>query len=105
MDEPPLPTGTVTFLFTDIERSTDLVRQLGTEFGSVRAAHHGAIRAALAEHGGHEIDTAGKGFSSRSTAPGTPLPPQSPHNGRSKRARAWTLLYACAWASTRRSRS
>lgn len=62
MDEPPLPTGTVTFLFTDIERSTDLVRQLGTEFGSVRAAHHGAIRAALTEHGGHEIDTAGDGF-------------------------------------------
>ena len=62
MDAPPLPSGTVTFLFTDIERSTDLVRRLGTGFGDVRAAHHRAIRAALAEHNGQEIDTAGDGF-------------------------------------------
>jgi class 3 adenylate cyclase len=62
MDTPPLPSGTVSFLFTDIESSTDLVRQLGTGFGAVRAAHHAAIRAALAEFGGHEIDTAGDGF-------------------------------------------
>jgi class 3 adenylate cyclase len=54
--------GPVTFLFTDIESSTDLVRRLGTGFGGVRAAHHSAIRAALAEYGGREIDTAGDGF-------------------------------------------
>jgi class 3 adenylate cyclase len=62
MDAAPLPSGTVTFLFTDIESSTDLVRQLGSGFGVVRAAHHNAIRAALAEYDGHEIDTAGDGF-------------------------------------------
>jgi class 3 adenylate cyclase len=62
MDTPPLPSGTVTFLFTDIESSTDLVRQLGTGFGAVRAAHHDAIRTALSEYEGHEIDTAGDGF-------------------------------------------
>jgi class 3 adenylate cyclase len=62
MDAPRLPSGTVTFLFTDIESSTDLVRLLGTGFGAVRAAHHSAIRAALADYEGHEIDTAGDGF-------------------------------------------
>jgi class 3 adenylate cyclase len=57
-----LPRGTVTFLFTDIERSTELARQLGAEFGRIRAEHHRIMRTALAAHGGHEIDTAGDGF-------------------------------------------
>ena len=57
-----LPTGTVTFLFTDIERSTELARQLGADFGRIRAEHHRIVRAAITAHGGHEIDTAGDGF-------------------------------------------
>jgi class 3 adenylate cyclase len=57
-----LPRGTVTFLFTDIERSTELARQLGDEFGRVRAEHRRLLRDAFARHGGHEIDTAGDGF-------------------------------------------
>jgi class 3 adenylate cyclase len=57
-----LPQGTVTFLFTDIERSTELARQLGADFGRVRAEHHRIMRAAIESHGGHEIDTAGDGF-------------------------------------------
>jgi class 3 adenylate cyclase len=57
-----LPRGTVTFLFTDIEGSTDLARRLGAGFGELRAEHHRTMRTAIAAHGGHEIDTAGDGF-------------------------------------------
>jgi class 3 adenylate cyclase len=57
-----LPIGTVTFLFTDIEKSTDLARRLGPEFGALRAEHRRVLRQAFAKHGGHEIDTAGDGF-------------------------------------------
>jgi len=57
-----LPRGTVTFLFTDIEGSTELVRELGAGFGRVRSEHRRILRDAFAMHGGHEIDTAGDGF-------------------------------------------
>ena len=62
MDRSELPRGTVTFLFTDIEGSTSLVRELGAEFGRVRTQHRRLLRDAFARHGGHEIDTAGDGF-------------------------------------------
>jgi class 3 adenylate cyclase len=57
-----LPRGTVTFLFTDIEGSTDLARKLGPDFGRVRSEHRRILREAFDRHGGHEIDTAGDGF-------------------------------------------
>ena len=57
-----LPSGTVTFLFTDIEGSTTLLKQLGEEYGEVLATHQRLLRDAFAAHGGHEIDTAGDGF-------------------------------------------
>jgi class 3 adenylate cyclase len=57
-----LPRGTVTFLFTDIERSTELARQLGPDFGRLRSEHRRVLRAAFGDHGGYEIDTAGDGF-------------------------------------------
>jgi class 3 adenylate cyclase len=57
-----LPRGTVTFLFTDIERSTDLAREFGAEFGRIRSDHRRVLRQAFAAHDGHEIDTAGDGF-------------------------------------------
>ena len=56
------PVGTVTFLFTDIEGSTGLVERLGEKYGEVRADHSRLLRAAFAEHGGHEIDTQGDAF-------------------------------------------
>lgn len=61
-DSSSLPRGTVTFLFTDIERSTEHARRLGADFARLRATHHAAVRAAIAEYGGHEVDTAGDGF-------------------------------------------
>jgi len=61
--DPSLPRGTVTFLFSDIEESTDLVRRLGNEaFAAIRTDHRRLLRAAFAAHGGREIDTAGDGF-------------------------------------------
>lgn len=58
-----LPRGTVTFLFSDIEGSTDLVRRLGGDgFAAIRAEHRRILRQAFAAQGGHEIDTAGDGF-------------------------------------------
>lgn len=58
-----LPSGTVTFLFTDIEGSTALLRELGAaEYGAALAEHRRIVREALAEHGGVEVDTQGDAF-------------------------------------------
>jgi class 3 adenylate cyclase len=58
-----LPRGTVTFLFSDIEGSTDLLRRVGDDvFAVIRADHHRLLRDGFAVHGGKEIDTAGDGF-------------------------------------------
>ena len=57
-----LPTGTVTFLFTDIEGSTLLERQLRERYGDVLGAHRRLVREAFERHGGAEIDTQGDSF-------------------------------------------
>jgi predicted ATPase/class 3 adenylate cyclase len=58
-----LPSGTVTFLFTDVEGSTRLLEELGADaYGGVLARHHGVCREAWAAHGGVEVDTAGDAF-------------------------------------------
>lgn len=58
-----LPAGTVTFLFTDIEGSTSLVRRLGdTQYSNLRNQHHAILREAFSTHSGHEVDTQGDGF-------------------------------------------
>src|SRR5690349_15824890 len=53
------PTGTVTFLFTDIEGSTRLLQQLGDRYAEVLATHHRLLRAAIHDLQGHEVDTQG----------------------------------------------
>jgi predicted ATPase/class 3 adenylate cyclase len=54
---------TLTFLFTDIEGSTALLRRLGeSDYGRVLADHQALIRAALAAHDGQEVDTQGDAF-------------------------------------------
>jgi class 3 adenylate cyclase len=58
-----LPSGTVTFLFTDIEGSTKLLQQLGAErYGDVLADQRTILRKACERHGGKEIDTQGDAF-------------------------------------------
>ncbi len=54
-----LPTGTVTFLFTDVEGSTRLLQQLGDRYAEVIATHHRLLRAAIQDGHGHEMDTQG----------------------------------------------
>ena len=57
-----LPSGVVTFLFTDIEGSTRLVKALRERYPQVLAEHRRLVRAAIASHGGHEVDTQGDAF-------------------------------------------
>ena len=57
-----LPTGTVTFLFTDIEGSTALVKRLGDVYVGVLGAHDRILRKAASEQGGREIDNQGESF-------------------------------------------
>jgi predicted ATPase/class 3 adenylate cyclase len=58
----PLPTGTVTFFFSDIEGSTRLIQQLGERYPDVLLAHHTIQRDALAANGGYELRTEGDSF-------------------------------------------
>jgi class 3 adenylate cyclase len=59
----PLPQGTVTILFTDVEGSSDLVHQLGdTAAHSLIRRHDQLIRDAIREHGGTEVERAGDSF-------------------------------------------
>jgi class 3 adenylate cyclase/catechol 2,3-dioxygenase-like lactoylglutathione lyase family enzyme len=58
----PLPAGTVTFLFSDIEGSTQLARRLGPRYPDVLEEHSRCLRAALEKYDGHEIDMQGDSF-------------------------------------------
>jgi predicted ATPase/class 3 adenylate cyclase len=58
-----LPTGTVTFLFTDVEGSTRLLHELGAEsYAEALAEHRRLIREACIAEGGVEVDTQGDAF-------------------------------------------
>ncbi|HEU0248865.1 MAG TPA: adenylate/guanylate cyclase domain-containing protein [Gaiellaceae bacterium] len=58
-----LPSGTVTFLFTDVEGSTRLLHELGAEgYAEALAEHRRLIREACARVGGVEVDTQGDAF-------------------------------------------
>jgi len=58
-----LPSGTVTFLFTDVEGSTKLLHQLGPEgYAATLAEHRRIVREAFTARGGVEVDTQGDAF-------------------------------------------
>jgi predicted ATPase/class 3 adenylate cyclase len=58
-----LPTGTVTFLFTDIEGSTTLLQRLGDRrYAEVLAEHQRLLRDVFAKGNGHEVDSQGDAF-------------------------------------------
>ena len=57
-----LPTGTVTFFFTDVEDSTGLVRDLGAEYARVLGDHRNVVRRSATERGAHEVDCRGDEF-------------------------------------------
>ncbi|MBA3476287.1 MAG: hypothetical protein H0T10_05970 [Actinobacteria bacterium] len=57
-----LPTGTVTFAFTDIEGSTRLLHEFGDRYADVLAEHRRILRDVFSRHGGVEVDTQGDAF-------------------------------------------
>src|SRR3990172_782669 len=58
-----LPEGTVTLLFTDVEKSTDLRTSRGDETAHALLQTQGElVRAQIGEHGGHEVKSMGDGF-------------------------------------------
>jgi predicted ATPase/class 3 adenylate cyclase len=58
-----LPSGTVTFLFTDVEGSTRLLQELGADaYADALGEHRRAIRDACLTNGGVEVDTQGDAF-------------------------------------------
>src|SRR5262245_54729102 len=57
-----LPTGTVTFLFTDIEGSTQLLKRLGGRYSDVLSEHQRILRSAFDAHSGRIVDTQGDSF-------------------------------------------
>jgi class 3 adenylate cyclase len=58
-----LPSGTVTFLFTDIEGSTKLLHEFGADrYSKALAEHRRILREAFTAHGGVEVDTQGDAF-------------------------------------------
>jgi predicted ATPase/class 3 adenylate cyclase len=59
---PEAPTGTVAFLFTDIEGSTRLARGLPDDYDSLLERHRSILREAFSRHGGFEVGTEGDSF-------------------------------------------
>ena len=57
-----LPSGTVTFVFTDVEGSTRLLRELGERYAEVLAEHRRILREAFCAYGGVEVDAQGDAF-------------------------------------------
>jgi YVTN family beta-propeller protein len=57
-----LPSGAVTFLFTDVEGSTRLLKQVRDRYGQVLTEHGRLLRDVFARHGGRVVDTQGDSF-------------------------------------------
>ena len=96
----PLPTGTVTLLFTDVEGSTRLLDELGADAYAVELQEHRRrVRDAFGARGGAEVDTQGDAFFFAFPSPRRRSPPPA------KRRRLWRRAgSACAWACTRARR-
>ena len=65
MTDRALPTGTLTFVFTDIEGSTQLVRDLQASYGLALRIHHRILQACFEEQGGRTkltVKASAKGF-------------------------------------------
>jgi len=58
----PLPSGTLTLLFSDIEGSTSMLKRLGAHWGDALSAQRAIVRAAFANQDGHEMGTEGDSF-------------------------------------------
>ena len=57
-----LPSGTVTFVFSDVEGSTELLKRLGDAYATLIADHRRIVRETFGAHDGIEIDAQGDAF-------------------------------------------
>jgi predicted ATPase/class 3 adenylate cyclase len=57
-----IPSGTVTFLFTDIEGSTQLLQRLGDDYAKVLVDQRRILRSVIEQFAGYEVDTQGDSF-------------------------------------------
>jgi predicted ATPase/class 3 adenylate cyclase len=83
-----MPVGVVTFLFTDIQGSTRLLRKLGDRYGEVLSTHNRLMRDAFRCHDGWEVDTQGDAFF---------ICFASPQQAVAAAADAQRALCACPW--------
>lgn len=60
--DPAMPSGVVTFVFTDIEGSTKLLRRWGAQYAELLERHRALLRTAWQDHGGVEVATDGDAF-------------------------------------------
>ena len=65
-----LPSGTVTFLFTDIEGSTTLAQQYPGDLPALLARHHAILQQAIQAHHGHVFQIIGDAFCAAFHVPG-----------------------------------
>ena len=103
-----LPTGTVTFLFTDIEGSTKLAQQFPAELPALLARHHAILHEAIEAHNGYVFQIIGDAFCAAFHTAGDALRPRrSKHSAACSTKRGSRPRSKCAWACTpaRRKRS
>ena len=63
VDSELLPTGTATFMFTDVEGSTRLLHDIGEDrYRDLLEAHYEVLRGSVRRHGGFEVATEGDSF-------------------------------------------
>ena len=86
---PALPSGTVTYLFTDVEGSTRLLRRLGDAYAGVLSEHQHLLCAAFAHHSDRAVDTQG-------CPPLRGLPARGRYRGCCRRGAASPLLVPLA---------
>ena len=91
----------MTFLFTDIEGSTRLLHEHGERYAELLSEHRRVLREAFARHGGVEVDTQGDAFFVAFARASDAIA----RRRRRRRQRSATGRSACAWGSTRASRS
>jgi class 3 adenylate cyclase len=96
-----LPTGTVTFWFSDIEGSTRLLQRLGDGYGAVRDGYAAILREAIDGGGGVEVSSQGDSVFAAFASPGgrsgrrwRPSGPWPPTPGR------WRIPWRFGWACT-----
>jgi predicted ATPase/class 3 adenylate cyclase len=65
----PVPSGTVTFLFTDVEGSTRFWEERPAEARTAMALHDELVHGAVVDHGGYVFSTAGDGFAAAFSTP------------------------------------